>query len=280
MRKVKVFFVIIGLVLALAGGGILAVSIVKANSNDQQVVNTHVVKEAFDTIETNVTYADIDVKPAKDDKCTVECKETDSVIHTVKVSDKKLKITNNDSRKWYDKYLLNFNYLKMKITIYLPTKELESINLNVTTGDIKINEGFSVKSINVNKTTGDIEIVKATVDGDIKIKTTTGDIQIFDTTSKSLDIEGSTSDVTLTRFVTTGAIKIATSTGDTKFDMSDGASISVSTTTGDVEGTLLTPKSFTTTTSVGDVSVPQGTTGGPCVITTTTGDIKITIKSN
>jgi len=67
-------------------------------------------------------------------------------------------------------------------------------------------------------------------------------------------------------------------TGDVKFDGCDAAEIFVETDTGDVKGSLLTDKIFIVQTDTGSVDVPKTATGGKCEITTSTGDINISIK--
>ena len=56
------------------------------------------------------------------------------------------------------------------------------------------------------------------------------------------------------------------------------SSIDVYVSTGDVTGTLLSDKIFFAETTTGDVSVPKLTSGGKCEISTTAGDIEISIK--
>ena len=78
--------------------------------------------------------------------------------------------------------------------------------------------------------------------------------------------------------IASAKISIERTTGDVTFAISDANEIKVNTTTGDVEGSLLTGKVFDVKTSTGEKQVPNSTTGGSCKITTSTGDIKITVK--
>ncbi len=48
--------------------------------------------------------------------------------------------------------------------------------------------------------------------------------------------------------------------------------------TGDVSGILLSDKIYVVNTNTGKVNVPNSVNGGRCEITTTTGDVKITVK--
>ena len=67
------------------------------------------------------------------------------------------------------------------------------------------------------------------------------------------------------------------STGNINFDSSDASYIEAYTSVGNITGNLLTGKTFTATSDTGKVNVPS-TTGNPCILKTSTGNIKITIK--
>ena len=58
----------------------------------------------------------------------------------------------------------------------------------------------------------------------------------------------------------------------------DAAELEIKTGTGDVQGTLLSEKVFVVKTNTGKIQVPETVTGGKCKITTTTGDIRITVQ--
>jgi DUF4097 and DUF4098 domain-containing protein YvlB len=73
-------------------------------------------------------------------------------------------------------------------------------------------------------------------------------------------------------------LDIKRSTGDVSFKGSDANAIFVKTTTGDVCGSLLSDKVYITNTSTGNINVPNSIVGGRCEITTSTGDIKITVN--
>ena len=93
-----------------------------------------------------------------------------------------------------------------------------------------------------------------------------------------MNINVSTGDITLGKVIVNGNINIESSTGDVKFVSSDASEIFIKTSTGSVTGTLLTNKNFDCHTSTGDVNIPKIQSGGNCKITTSTGDIIITIK--
>ena len=133
----------------------------------------------------------------------------------------------------------------------------EEMKIHSTTGDIRLS-ALSAGKIHIDVTTGDVQMQNVTAQGDVTVKTTTGDITLTETFSeKSFSLEGVTCDI--------------------RFDKCDAAQIAAHTTTGDITGTLCSDKNFTAKSNVGDVKVPDNGEGGNCELTTGTGNILITI---
>ena len=78
--------------------------------------------------------------------------------------------------------------------------------------------------------------------------------------------------------ILSGKLYIHRSTGDVYFNKCDANEIEVKVTTGDIEGSLLTSKIFEADTTTGKKHIPSSNNGGVCKLTTTTGDIIITIE--
>ena len=73
-------------------------------------------------------------------------------------------------------------------------------------------------------------------------------------------------------------LAIERSTGDINFSKLEAKQIDITTSTGDVKGSLLISKIFNVNTSTGKKVLPQSAPGGYCNITTSTGDIIISIE--
>ena len=93
---------------------------------------------------------------------------------------------------------------------------------------------------------------------------------------REIGIERGTGDVTLTSVIA-GEFDIETSTGDVELNLSDAESIEIETDTGRVDAVLLSEKFFQCESSTGSVKIPDTRSGGICKVTTTTGNIHITI---
>ena len=278
------------------------------------VTNTYEVHGEFDKILVNVDTTEIEFVPTEDKACSIVFFEAEKVKHSATIQNGTLIISTVDTRKWYDHICISFGSPKM--TVYLPQNEYASLIIETDTGDINIPKDFAFDKIeidgdtsdvscfapvanvlDVELSTGDINIDSITV-GQVNLTTTTGEITVNSVTAKNnIDIEtdtgkvkltniscsnfvaeSDTGTITLKKVVATGSLFVESDTGDVKFDGCDAAEIFAETDTGDVTGTLLSEKVFIVETDTGSVDVPKTATGGKCEITTSTGDIDISIK--
>ncbi|MBR5272058.1 MAG: DUF4097 family beta strand repeat protein [Clostridia bacterium] len=276
--------------------------------------NTYEITNDFEKIALTTKTADVVFLPSEDGKCKIVCYEESKVKHDVKVESDTLVINVADSRKWYN--YINFSFDTPKITVYLPMDKLTSLNVNNSTGDVDIPSGFSFENIGISASTGAvncfasasgnirielstgainltglgagsldlktstgrIELKMIECNGDVSITTGTGKTKINALDCKNLYSTGSTGDIKLIGVIATDKFSIKRNTGDVEFERCDADEIYVKTSTGDIEGSLLSDKVFITKTSTGEIEVPHTTKGGKCELTTSTGDIEITIR--
>ncbi|MBR2371019.1 MAG: DUF4097 family beta strand repeat protein [Clostridia bacterium] len=284
-----------------------------ALSTGKYVTNEHEIAEAFQSISVNTDTADIEFLPSSDSKCTVVCHEQEKVYHKVTVVDGVLKIELNDTRAWYE--YIGIGFENSKITVYIPEGKYGFLKVDDSTGDVKVPDCFEFEGIDIAVSTGDV-FCAAAASGAINISAYTGDIHVDGISAGALEISvstgmvntskvicggkteinvstgkvylenvsceefsshGSTGDIFLKNVIVEKKITIERSTGDVSLDISDAAEIFIATDTGDVIGALLTDKVFATNTGTGSVSVPDTVSGGRCEVSTSTGDIRITI---
>lgn len=283
-------------------------------NTDKYEANTYEVHDEFSNISIKTSTADIVFAPSEDGNCKVVCDEQSNLKHLVSATDGTLKVELVDTRKWYQHIGVNFG--TQKITVYLPNAEYSALVIEESTGDIQIPKDFKFNSADISLSTGDVRYFASATE-DIKIKRSTGDVYVQNISARSLNISGSTGNVTVTDVVCEGDVTIGVSTGkthltnvtcknlissgdtgdislknviavekfsierstgDVKLEGVDAAEIFVKTSTGDVEGSLLSGKNFIIDTNTGTEEFPHGSSGGKCEITTSTGDIKITVK--
>lgn len=300
-------FVVFAIALALTDGDFTKLGIAK------YVTNTHEINEDFNSISINSDTADIVFLPAEDGKCKVVCYEIENLQSAVCVDNDTLKLTVEDTRKWYERISLMGS---SKTTIYLPKEQYLALTVEQSTGDVEISKGFLFESIDISVSTGDVKCY-ALAQSTLKIKTSTGDALLQGVSATSVDISvgtgsvnmsdiscvegttinvstgkaqitnaqlgslstsGTTGDIDLNNVIVNGKMYIKRNTGDVKLDSCDAKEIEIETSTGDVDVTLLTIKQFSVTTSTGKVKIPQESYGDKCKITTSTGDITVAIK--
>lgn len=315
MNKFLIGLSIFGGVALVTGGTLLAVGISSGSSSNEykEVKNTYTIDDSFDsfdidTIVSNVTF----VKSTEGN--IVVCEEMEKLYSRVEVKGNSLKITQIDERPWFDRiYFWTFH--PCKVTVYVTETNFNTIlaktnagNINVpkdfsfTTMNIKTETGKIVSSANVSGAvnlssdtgsitysdakcgsltaecdTGAVRIKNMEIQSDIKADVDTGVLEITDTKCVNIDTKNSTGETKFIRTIASGTIKARASTGDIVFDKADADSLDIKTSTGSVEGTLLTPKTFIVDTDTGSKKYPKDTTGGRCVIETSTGSVNISI---
>ncbi len=168
-------------------------------------------------------------------------------------------------------------------------------DFELTSGDVKIT-GCSMGSLSIDLSSGDVDVRAVAVEGKMEIESTSGDISIFDVTFKDISVETTSGDsslsgargenayvhhtsgvATLHDAVLSDRMVIESTSGEISFDGCDAGSVDIRTTSGDVDGTFLTPKTFDADSTSGDVRVPYPSSGDPCRIRTTSGDINILV---
>ena len=276
--------------------------------------NSYTVSETFEAIEIRSDEAEIAFKPSGDGKLRVDCVEREKVRHTVTAENGVLKVAVLDTRAWYDR-LTFFSFKPQSITVWLPGERYKALTVDSATGDVSVPDCFSFGEAEITASTGDVSF-EASLEGSLKIKTSTGAIRLDGVRAEEIDLSvstgriegknvdcvktfsftvstgkavltgvtassmtssGSTGGVRLENAVISGKLHLERDTGDVRFSNCDAGEITVRTSTGDVTGTLRSGKNFVVKTSTGDISVPESTAGGRCEITSSTGDIRISV---
>ncbi len=282
-------------------------------TTDKYQTNSYELTENFKNISVVTDTADILFVPCEEQKASVICYEQKNLKHSVTVNADTLVIAVVDTRSWYEHIGITFQ--TPKITIYIPQGKYGTLSVISSTGDVVIPKEFEFQGVDIGEDTGNVTNY-ASASENIIIKTGTGDIHLENVSANTLDLSVSTGGVTVSDVTCEGDLKIKVSTGKTnltnveckniistgdtgnislknafasenfsikrstghiRFDRSDAGEIIIETDTGDVKGTLLTDKVFITQTDTGKVNVPKTVTGGKCEITTSTGDIVISV---
>lgn len=321
MKKIT-NLVILGSVLLILTGMVMFVITLSINKWDFKTfvsgsvsTNTYEITDKISNIIIDESECDINIIYTDDETSKVVVKEESNRLHIVEVNEDTLTIKEEDNRAWFEKL---FDFYDTEMTIYINNNLLDDLNIDTSTGDIKVSDKFTFNNVAINGSTadvlfnakvienikihvntgdikmtnvvcanadlelstGDIEIENLNCNGDLKIEVSTGESFLKKVICKNFYSTGSTGELFLSNVIVSYNMEIQRNTGDVKFDRCDAGNIVVETSTGDVTGTFLTNKIFIIDTSTGDKKVPESNTGGKCKITTSTGDVVIDIVNN
>lgn len=237
--------------------------------------NSYEITDNFKDISIISNTTDITLIPSEDEAISVVCREESKVKHLVEVKDNTLNIKVEDTRKWYEHIGLSFEI--PKITVSIPKGEYGDLSIKNSTGGIAVNN-LSANSLNITNTTGKISLKGIDCQGDISITVSTGKSELENVKCNNLTSNGTTGNATLKDVIAKGKFNIERSTGDVSFTKCDASEILIKTSTGNVKGSLLSDKVFIAKSSTGKIDVPRSTSGGICEVSTSTGNINITVE--
>jgi len=237
--------------------------------------NSYEITDNFKDISIISNTTDITLIPSEDEAISVVCREESKVKHLVEVKDNTLNIKVEDTRKWYEHIGLSFEI--PKITVSIPKGEYGDLSIKNSTGGIAVNN-LSANSLNITNTTGKISLKGIDCQGDISVTVSTGKSELENVKCNNLTSNGTTGNATLKDVIAKGKFNIERSTGDVSFTKCDASEILIKTSTGNVKGSLLSDKVFIAKSSTGKIDVPRSTSGGICEVSTSTGNINITVE--
>ena len=316
MKGVTVALLLIGTVAVTVGGVCFGIGMYNKANNEKVIENKYDITDSFENIDIDLETADLYIKSTDDDKVKVVCNDRKKCYQNVEVVDSTLKIKTVDKRRWFEKWILPFEFKAFDVTVYLPTVNYTNLKIKTATGNVETEKGLNFFDVNIKTNTGNVSYNSNVNYGDLTIDTDTGNVKLrefkasnvtvktstgnlyadFVEVDRIFDAKTSTGDQKLNNVnvkdllskTTTGNVKlisvigdnsftIKTSTGNISFTDCDAKTISGETSTGNIKGNLLTNHIFAASSGTGSVKVPVSTEGGLCELKSSTGNIVITI---
>ena len=247
--------ILLGAALFTGAAVYMGFDLTKASMTPLLATNTYDVTEDFTSIYVNGGECSVKLLPSDDDTCKVVILETKKIHHTVKVTDGSLSINRWDDRSWLDHFGL---YLyPLEVTIYLPQKEFDSLDINVASGNIDMAADFSFQNIRLSSSSGTIELRNISCE-ELTANVISGSIILSDCYADTVDLKA-----------TSGYIG---------FFNCDGKSITMKTVSGNINANLQSGKTFSVSTVSGSITVPPDSSPDTCTATTVSGNIYITVE--
>ena len=278
MKKLVITTIVLGSLLLIGGAALVGYGYAKGYANVEKITTPYEISTEINNINIDLNVTDLEFKVSEGDEKKVICEHTEKIVHEVNVDteNKTLSIKQNDKRAWYEKWF-DFTVSYLKATVYLPAGNYGDLKIESSTGNIRMDEGFTFNSVDIKISTGNINAKISSVN-DFKVDASTGKVELENSTAKNYDIKTSTGLVKLTNVVAIEHMKVHCSTGGIKLSSVDAKTLDLKSSTGDIEGSIKTAKKFEAEASTGSVKVPPSDpSAGLCKIKTSTGDINITI---
>lgn len=286
--------------------------------NSAEYIETTIdIGDDFHNVSVSTESENITFLLSENDTCRVAFRVLENADVSASVQDDTLTVrvenpSNIDTRLG----IITINEGEGSVVVYLPKDSYDSVTASSSCGEISVPENFSFENVEISTSIGDVEYCAAS-NGSITIDGSTSNLHLYDLTAESIDLTVSTGDVTAESITCSGDLYLSVSTGESTladitcqnftsdgsvgsiemnhllaenlisiersiggvhFDKCDAGELFVTTSTGDVTGSLLSDKVFITDSSTGDIHTPETITGGKCKISTSTGNIDMTIE--
>ena len=318
MKKSKIVLWI-GVALLLLGAIIFAVAFALSGFDFQALSNVKTVTKHFEesadnhiqSVVIDFDNAEIEVRVQDNiDTLTIEYPQAQNKkgenISEIKVEETDGKISIVESYKTHIN-LFAWNFKSPTLVVYLPQERVYALDLQTTTGGIRLGNGnLNVSKITLKATTGMISTKDCVVSsmGAVRFETTTGIVSVGELSAKAVVLETTTGLLTAHKAITaetsvslkttTGNIEALgtitadtvtgnATTGDLEFSVKIYANtITLATTTGDLNARIGGKKadySILVSHSTGDSNVSAQTGGTKTLnVSCTTGDIYVTFS--
>ena len=129
----------------------------------------------------------------------------------------------------------------------------------------------------VSTTSGALKFY-APVSGNLTLESVSGTMEVSNIAPQSLSLSSTSGSIHASQVVATTTWDIDSVSGQVTLTDCDASSLVINTISGGVKASLRSGKTFSTQTVSGDVEVPSDSSGGPCNISTVSGDITCTIQ--
>ena len=308
--------IVLGSMFLIGGGAIVGVAVAHNHTNSKLVTNEYEITDSFTNIKFDVQTANVEFVVSTDGETKVVCEEREKYPHEVEVSNDTLNIKFVDNVKWYEK-VFNWSWRTEKITVYLPVAAYGNLDMEASTGALKVKgdytfdnlnvvastgalslesdivnnidvkmstgavkfNGVNAKEANIKTSTGDILISNTNIENKLTVKASTGDVTLRKVRAKDLDAKFSTGDMKLDDVLIENHVEHKASTGRFTFANFDCDTLNCKTDTGDIKGAIISEHIIYAHSDTGRVNVPHCATGSIWNIETDTGRINITIAA-
>lgn len=263
--------------------------------------------EDFANVDISVPSAEVTVLPSKDKIARIEyTAQQDELDYEAYVKDNTLVFRRPDNAADMDwatptqimenitNLISTGNFLEKQLTLYLPKKAYEKLEISTASGDILSEQDFSFKEASLASVSGEITLSNLKNAESVSLKATSGSIRAANMDVKSFfEVLTVSGDSQLDSIKVSGKLMAAATSGEIRLRDASFSDTEIETISGDVSLENVTSKTLSATTVSGEVTgrvdatidvhassvsgeirVPGGS-GDKWYINTTSGDINL-----
>jgi DUF4097 and DUF4098 domain-containing protein YvlB len=248
----------------------------------------------FSAIRVRVRESDVNILRSEDGESRVDCVDHERVFHRVFTENGVLNIEVVDERRWFER-IKSFSK-SLKVDIYLPEAEFDSLDIESMSGDIEVAGDFAFNNARAKTLSGDLDFFATvrselelssmsgdvhakgqseldnltihSVSGDVKLSSfvcallaeagsTSGDIEAAEITCENGSFKSVSGDVKLRNVLCADKLGISSTSGDVRFERCDGMQVELGSVSGDIRGGFSTGKHFTAKSMSGSIRLPK-----------------------
>lgn len=224
IKKLLLTILILGFILlttglVISGGDLTKIANAFSNDSDYTFVEK-IEKEEFNQIDIDIKSANLVINVYEELEYKIDFYESKYDIKSLKVEDKVLEIKQEykNSLKWFN---IKFTSKKIEtINLYIPNTFNGKVEIESNSGNITIND-FNFESLEINVASGNIKLDSGAVSTNIDLETNSGDISLNDLTTGILNAKSSSGNITVTNTKIDSNTYLNTSSGNIKFEDSE-----------------------------------------------------------
>lgn len=280
MKALSKASVLGGLILMTLGTVLACISLFAVDfdfhrfDNMKYTEHTTEITEGFSEVLIYSVECDVRILPAEGDVCTVTTHDGEKITHAVTVKDGFLTVKREDHRKWYERIGFFVGETR-EITVRLPKEGYYRFAIETTSGNITVEDGFSLKKAELRSTSGDVaflsEVTESYYAYTVSGVQRTGEHPVG---GKHFTAKSTSGDIFIPKLGGGDAI-LKTTSGDISVSASDAATLDVQTTSGDVSVSSCAGETLRIETTSGEIALSRVDLSRKAMIVTVSGDVSM-----
>jgi DUF4097 and DUF4098 domain-containing protein YvlB len=204
--KLLVWGIILIIIGSITAGTVFAASGFNINTFDNSLPyeekSINETLSDINSIEIDTKNQKVNITPSTDNTIQINYFENEQIYYTFTNESGIYKMKLTDSRKWYEKIIINFGLTnEQTLTVKIPLDYTGEIKVKDTNSNITLTN-INVNSVSIENSNDDINLSNITVDN-LSINNVNGNINLTDTTLKTVFVYNSNENINIKNMTAT-----------------------------------------------------------------------------